>query len=101
MLFLLFVAVRNDRKIKKEPLPAGTAGAASASAPNNNNIVAKTSAPINLLTDKDQQLIVLILDAHRSTLPGGPCTPHFTVSAHGYLYRMVSTHRFIFRLLYH
>ena len=56
--------MRNDRKKK----PAVDSGASST---NNNNISAKTE-PVKALTDKDEKLIEMILDAHRLTLPGSP-----------------------------
>lgn len=61
----MIVAVRNDRKKKTDTSGGNTTAT-------NNNSVNKSVEPVKALTDKDQQLIDLILDAHRETLPGGP-----------------------------
>ncbi|XP_067935296.1 retinoic acid receptor alpha-A-like isoform X2 [Watersipora subatra] len=60
-------AVRNDRK--KKPSVASGGGTGVASQINANS---RPSEAVKALTDKDEQLIELILDAHRLTLPGGP-----------------------------
>ncbi|KAF6039670.1 RARA [Bugula neritina] len=57
-------AVRNDRK-KKPPV-------ADADKEDNNN---KKAEPATFLTERDEHLIGIILDAHRQTLPGGPVLP--------------------------
>lgn len=66
---VLVLAVRNDRKKKT----ADSAESKDAAVNNNNT---KQTDSGNLVTDKDKELIAKILDAHRSTLPGGPLRLH-------------------------
>ena len=68
MLCVYFSAVRNDRK--KKPVDGNAADTST----NNNSSGGGNvkTEPVTYLTDKDQKLIDIILDAHRQTLPGGP-----------------------------
>ena len=65
--------MRNDRKKKIAD------SSDSKDTGNNNNT--KQLDTGNVVTDKDRELIAKILDAHRSTLPGGPLRlPRVSVS---------------------
>lgn len=62
--------MRNDRK--KKAVEGGTDSAKTNGANGLSGVKTESVTAASCLTEKDQKLIDVILDAHRQTLPGGP-----------------------------